>query len=156
MLSLSHEDRSLSTQFGTKHFWRGFKIGCYNCHNGPTSDNRIRNAAAYARAEKRAPEGVRRLSSLAAGGAAPPAEDPTPSRIAAADELQELYDRAVSELRPRQREVVLLHRYAGLSWSEITTQLGCPSEAAARELYRRARMELALRLERTLGTEGER
>jgi len=125
-------------------------------------ENRIRNAATYARAEKRAPDRVRRFSSLApddrdgGGGALPPAGGPTPSRIAAADEMQELYDRAVSELRPRQREVVLLHRYAGLSWSANTAQLGCPSEAAARELYRRARMELALRLERTLGEEGER
>ena len=23
---------------GTQHFWRGFQIGCYNCHNGPNGE----------------------------------------------------------------------------------------------------------------------
>lgn len=38
VLSESHADRSLSA-FGTKHFWRGFRIGCYTCHNGPSSEH---------------------------------------------------------------------------------------------------------------------
>lgn len=39
VLSRSHGDRVLSTQFGTKTFWRGYEVGCYDCHNGPNSDN---------------------------------------------------------------------------------------------------------------------
>ncbi len=38
-LSRSHGDRTLSTQFGTKSFWRGYEVGCYDCHNGPNSEN---------------------------------------------------------------------------------------------------------------------
>lgn len=39
VLSRSQADRTLGTDFGTKHFWRGFQIGCYACHNGPTSES---------------------------------------------------------------------------------------------------------------------
>jgi uncharacterized protein (TIGR03437 family) len=33
------------TAFGTLNLWRGFQIGCYTCHNGPTNDNRNSNGA---------------------------------------------------------------------------------------------------------------
>ena len=40
VLSLSHSDQAIATgRYGNKDFWRGFRIGCYNCHNGPTSDD---------------------------------------------------------------------------------------------------------------------
>lgn len=39
VLSYSKDDRTLNTGFGAIHFWRGFRIGCYNCHRGPTSDD---------------------------------------------------------------------------------------------------------------------
>lgn len=45
VLSRSLADRTLSTEFGTKVFWRGFTIGCYNCHNGPNDDDRNSNRA---------------------------------------------------------------------------------------------------------------
>lgn len=38
-LSLAQGDRSFTTKFGTKVFPRGAKIGCYACHNGPSSEN---------------------------------------------------------------------------------------------------------------------
>ena len=38
VLSRSQADRMLSTEFGTKYFWRGFQISCYACHNGPNSE----------------------------------------------------------------------------------------------------------------------
>lgn len=44
VLSESHADRSLSA-FGTKNFWRGFRIGCYSCHNGPSSEHSNPNHA---------------------------------------------------------------------------------------------------------------
>ncbi len=39
VLSRSQGDRTFSTGFGTKKFWRGSQIGCYACHQGPNSEN---------------------------------------------------------------------------------------------------------------------
>ncbi len=39
VLSRSLGNRTISTGFGTRTFWRGFQIGCYTCHNGPGSEN---------------------------------------------------------------------------------------------------------------------
>lgn len=39
VLSRSFADRTLSTEWGTKTFWRGFQVGCYGCHNGPSSES---------------------------------------------------------------------------------------------------------------------
>jgi PKD repeat protein len=44
VLSQSQADRTLSA-FGTKTFFRGAIIGCYNCHNGPSSESGNNNAA---------------------------------------------------------------------------------------------------------------
>ena len=38
VLSRSQANRTLSTDYGTKFFWRGFQISCYACHNGPSSE----------------------------------------------------------------------------------------------------------------------
>jgi hypothetical protein len=45
VLSRALGDRTLSTRFGTKQFWRGFQIGCYVCHNGPGSEGASANHA---------------------------------------------------------------------------------------------------------------
>ena len=42
VLSYVQADRTISA-FGTKNFWRGFRIGCYTCHNGPGSDSASSN-----------------------------------------------------------------------------------------------------------------
>ncbi len=34
VLSWVQQDRTFSV-FGTQHFWPGFQVGCYTCHNGP-------------------------------------------------------------------------------------------------------------------------
>jgi len=39
VLSLSQADWTASTDFGSRHFWRGFRISCYACHNGPDSED---------------------------------------------------------------------------------------------------------------------
>jgi uncharacterized protein (TIGR03437 family) len=44
VLSRAFKDRTLSA-LGTRTFWRGFQIGCYTCHNGPTNDNANSNRA---------------------------------------------------------------------------------------------------------------
>ncbi|MBI3782288.1 MAG: Ig-like domain-containing protein [Deltaproteobacteria bacterium] len=36
VLSRSQADRLLYTELGAKYFWRGFQVGCYTCHNGPS------------------------------------------------------------------------------------------------------------------------
>ena len=46
VLSRSLGDRTLKTEFGDKHFWKGFQIGCFACHNGPRDDDRNRNRPA--------------------------------------------------------------------------------------------------------------
>ncbi len=43
VLSRSQSDRTLNTQFGSKTFWRGYQVGCYDCHNGPSNDNGSNN-----------------------------------------------------------------------------------------------------------------
>jgi hypothetical protein len=45
VLSRARGNRTLSA-FGTKTFWRGFQIGCYNCHNGPNSESQNSNRPA--------------------------------------------------------------------------------------------------------------
>lgn len=44
-LSRTLADRTFSA-FGTKNWWRGFQVGCYNCHRGPTSDDASSNRPA--------------------------------------------------------------------------------------------------------------
>lgn len=44
-LSRAQADRTLQTEFGTKHFWRGFQVGCYACHRGPSSESANTNRA---------------------------------------------------------------------------------------------------------------
>jgi hypothetical protein len=38
VLSAMQADRTLTTSYGTKTLWRGERIGCYLCHNGPSSE----------------------------------------------------------------------------------------------------------------------
>lgn len=38
-LSRALGERTFDTDFGRKHFWRGFEVGCFTCHLGPTSDD---------------------------------------------------------------------------------------------------------------------
>jgi PKD repeat protein len=44
VLSRAQGDRTFSA-FGTKNFWQGFQIGCYNCHRGPSSSSGNSNRA---------------------------------------------------------------------------------------------------------------
>lgn len=42
VLSQAQANRSISA-FGAKSFWRGFRIGCYTCHDGPGNDEKNPN-----------------------------------------------------------------------------------------------------------------
>lgn len=49
VLSLAQNNRSFTTsKYGTKTFFDGQRIGCYDCHNGPSSDNPTTNQAPVA------------------------------------------------------------------------------------------------------------
>ncbi len=39
VLSRATDDRTLSSRYGVKLFWRGYRISCYACHNGPKSES---------------------------------------------------------------------------------------------------------------------
>lgn len=43
VLSLAQGPRSFNTDFGNKTFFEGQRIGCYDCHSGPTNDNPTSN-----------------------------------------------------------------------------------------------------------------
>ena len=45
VLSRAQADRALSTQYGTKSFFRGGQISCYACHNGPVATNLVASDA---------------------------------------------------------------------------------------------------------------
>ncbi|MCB9914584.1 MAG: hypothetical protein H6828_05475 [Planctomycetes bacterium] len=49
VLSRAQGDRTIVTSdFGTKHFWEGYTVSCYDCHNGPFSENGNNDAAPVA------------------------------------------------------------------------------------------------------------
>lgn len=45
VLSRAQASRTLHTDFGTKSVWRGFQVGCFLCHRGPTSEAPTTNHA---------------------------------------------------------------------------------------------------------------
>jgi hypothetical protein len=45
VLSRAAGDRTLTTEFGTKHLWRGFAVGCWDCHLGPSEGDANPNHA---------------------------------------------------------------------------------------------------------------
>ena len=63
-------------------------------------------------------------------------------------EMAKIVDECLSELNEDQREVILLRDYAGGSWKLVAESLGRPSPEAAMQLYQRARIALAARVQR--------
>ncbi len=43
VLSLAKADRTFNTEFGVKTFFRGSRIGCFACHDGPDDDDAVNN-----------------------------------------------------------------------------------------------------------------
>jgi hypothetical protein len=59
VLSRSQGDRVISTKFGQKNFWEGYRIGCYDCHDGPDDDdNNPNNPPTVQDASASTPAGV--------------------------------------------------------------------------------------------------
>lgn len=47
VLSYMQADRTLTSDYGTRVLWRGERIGCYLCHNGPDSESPVQNQAPH-------------------------------------------------------------------------------------------------------------
>ena len=46
VLSRAFAARTITSEKGNLQLWRGFQVGCYGCHNGPSSEDRNVNRAA--------------------------------------------------------------------------------------------------------------
>jgi len=107
------------------------------------TENQIRDAVKHHGAAKRA-GGERALD----GAVLPPADDTPPlERLSRAEEAR-LLDECIAELPHDEREALVLRDHAEASWAGIAAALSRPSEAAARELYRRAQVRLMERFRR--------
>lgn len=71
---------------------------------------------------------------------------PGPVRNLETAELQRQVHRAIQQLSPKLRSVVVLYELQGLSYEEIATILGCPLGTVKSRLFN-ARMELKTRLQ---------
>lgn len=45
VLSLAHAPRSISTRYGARGFWRGQRMSCFECHDGPDRETQTTDAA---------------------------------------------------------------------------------------------------------------
>jgi len=121
--------------------------------------NQIRAAAKHWSREKRSPDREERHSihprdSLSERVLQISARVTGPLTGAARSEREQILEAALDELDEVHREVIILRSLVGASFEEIAARLGRPSEAAARELFRRARARLAVKLRgRGLGQE---
>jgi RNA polymerase sigma-70 factor (ECF subfamily) len=108
------------------------------------TEHQIHDALKHHRALKR-DRGLEVRLGLADGGAHPaePAARDTPplERLSRAEEAR-LLDECIAELPHDEREALVLRDHADASWELIARTLGRPSEAAARELHRRAQVRL--------------
>jgi RNA polymerase sigma factor (sigma-70 family) len=123
-------------------------------------EHQIRDAAKHHTALKRDVEREVSLESLGVAKDAacfePQATDtPTLERLALAEEMRVL-DECMADLPDPEREALVLRDHALASWALIAERLGRPSEAAARELYRRAQLRLMERFQRRTGRDGGR
>jgi RNA polymerase sigma-70 factor (ECF subfamily) len=100
--------------------------------------NRIRDEL---RRKRRRPERGD-LDALEADHAASPVEQ------AIGREAVDRYERALTRLRPEEREAIIARVEMGYSYQELAEALGKPSPDAARKAAERALVRLALEMER--------
>lgn len=73
---------------------------------------------------------------------------PSPATRAAGDERAAAVEACLDELPEHFRAVIVLRDYDGLEWVEVAERLGKPTDSAARQMHRRALLELAALLSR--------
>ncbi len=119
------------------------------------AENRIRDAWRSHFAEKRDPRREVNIDALVSSGGGPGSGTGTPDERAALNELEKLVDEAMTELNEDAREVILLRTYQGGSWDFVARQMGRPGADAARQLYRRARVQLARLVKRRMAADSD-
>lgn len=77
-----------------------------------------------------------------------PGKEPSPSECVGKIEDQAAVESCLEELPEHYRRVIVLRDYDGLEWHDVARALQKNTDSAARELYRRALLELAHRLSR--------
>lgn len=120
------------------------------------AENKIREAVDYHHAQKRDRRRERALvyvrDAMASGSLHfdPPASIDLPIDQVSNKELIKLMGECLGEMSEDHREVILLRLYHKGSWAWVAEQMGKPTEGAARELFRRAKLSLIKRMgERT-------
>ena len=115
-------------------------------------ENQIRDTLKTHGAQKR---DAGRRGRLSGGEGAAEAEletdDPGPLEHLTREEEARLLDECTSELPEHEREALVLRDLADASWTMIAERLGRPTEAAARELHRRAQLRLMERYRKRVG-----
>jgi RNA polymerase sigma-70 factor (ECF subfamily) len=112
------------------------------------AEHKIKEAVDYHHAQKRDKRRERALAhvrnAMASGTLVfdPPADVKLPLQELEDAELVGIMEECISELSEDHREVILLRLYAKGSWSWVAEQTGRPTEGAARELFRRAKVAL--------------
>lgn len=112
------------------------------------AENKIREAVDYHHAQKRDKRREKVFTHISAKMASgslqfdPPASIMMPGDRVAQDELLQVMDECMQELTDDHREVILYRLYAKGDWAWVAEQIGRPTEGAARELFRRAKMAL--------------
>jgi DNA-directed RNA polymerase specialized sigma24 family protein len=72
----------------------------------------------------------------------PPASIDLPIDKASDKELIKIMGECLGEMSDDHREVILLRLYHKGSWAWVAEQMGKPTDGAARELFRRAKLSL--------------
>jgi RNA polymerase sigma factor (sigma-70 family) len=112
------------------------------------AEHKIKEAVDYHHAQKRDKRRERALvhvrNAMASGTLQfdPPADVKLPGQEVEEEELKEIMQGCITELTEDHREVILLRLYMKGSWAWVAEQMGRPTEGAARELFRRAKVAL--------------
>ena len=120
------------------------------------AENKIREAVDYHHAQKRDKRKERVFTHIAAAMASgslqfdPPASIMAPGEQVEQAELLGVMEECMQELSDDHREVILCRLYAKGDWAWVAEQIGRPTEGAARELFRRAKMALIDRVSRRI------
>jgi len=98
-------------------------------------------------AKRRAPGAPVAIDALGSDVRHEPADaGPSPSTVADGAEQAAAVESCLDELPEHYRTVIVLRDYDGLEWYEVAEKLGKNTDSAARQLHRRALLELAQRL----------
>lgn len=114
-------------------------------------ENQLHDAARHHAALKRDAARAVSMDAPADGSIEPAAPGPTALEHLSQAEQARLLDECIAELEGDFREAIVLRDHAAASWALVAERLNRPTEAAARELYRRAQVRLMERFRHRAG-----